>query len=260
MLAHVVKTFARPYCRLGPQALIATFVVFDIISLVIQAVGGGMAATATDSTPGTNTMVAGVFFQLFGLACFIVIGLDVAWNLYRNKPATTWLLRRKLPADEPVEPVPPLTLRWKIYVVSIVASVVLLLLRCIYRCIELLDGWHGDLLTHEVYLETLDGLPMLILVFSLNVLHPVIALGVQPSLGRGRVVLYWLTCTLCGSRHPRIADKSAAVADGLGNEDGLVGNADGEQPKGSEFNPIYDPQQAPDVQDLAAVRFNDAKA
>lgn len=263
MLAHVVKDFARPFCRVGPKALITTFVAFDIISLVIQAVGGGMASTQTDSTPGTNTMVAGVFFQLFALACFILVGLDVAWRLHKGTPVRSWLLRRKLTEEEEKVVVPPYTLRWKIYVSSIVISVILLLIRCIYRCIELLDGWHGDLLTHEVYLETLDGLPMLILVIVLNVLHPVLALGRQPSQGRGSVVLYWLTCTLCGTRH---ATKAAAVADGLGNEDGMgfglvdTNGTTAEQPKGADFNPVYDPTAPPTLQGLGQVHFDDAKA
>jgi hypothetical protein len=45
-------------------------------------------------------------------------------------------------------------------------------IRCIYRTVELLGGWSGYIITHEVYFACLDGLPMVIALITFNIFHP----------------------------------------------------------------------------------------
>lgn len=44
--------------------------------------------------------------------------------------------------------------------------------RSIYRTIELLQGWTGFLITHEVYFVVLDGAMMVLAVGIFNLFHP----------------------------------------------------------------------------------------
>ena len=47
-----------------------------------------------------------------------------------------------------------------------------MIIRGIYRSIELLQGWRGYLITHERYAIALEGCMMIIAVAIFNVFHP----------------------------------------------------------------------------------------
>ncbi|KAI5287065.1 hypothetical protein KEM54_006271 [Ascosphaera aggregata] len=82
-LADIIKTF-DPECESSrlprPQMYAWIFIPCDIISLVLQGAGGGIAATAIDSgsnpNPGTNVMIAGLAWQVFTLLIFIMLITD----------------------------------------------------------------------------------------------------------------------------------------------------------------------------------------
>lgn len=45
-------------------------------------------------------------------------------------------------------------------------------IRSIYRTIELADGWTGQIITTQVYFNVLDGAPIVLAMATLNVFHP----------------------------------------------------------------------------------------
>lgn len=80
--------------RLGPKALTWVFIVWDIVALVLQAIGGvrlsclsliiacadlktqamaSLAKTREDSKRGTNIMVAGIVFQLVAMIVYSIM-------------------------------------------------------------------------------------------------------------------------------------------------------------------------------------------
>ena len=73
--------------RLKPLTYSYIFVTADIISLILQAAGGAIAAIANDkktSNLGVNVMIAGLAFQVVSVALFILICLDFGWRLKRS--------------------------------------------------------------------------------------------------------------------------------------------------------------------------------
>ncbi|KAG9945505.1 RTA1-domain-containing protein, partial [Aureobasidium melanogenum] len=138
------------------------FCTVDIISLVIQAVGGGSAAVAFNSTPpgntkvGTDIMVAGIDFQL---ASVIVFSILFFLFLYRAA------LKLRLPAFKNDR-------NMKLLVLVTSFSILLIIMRSIYRTIELAGGWTGRVIETERYFIALDGAPMAALVIAFNILHP----------------------------------------------------------------------------------------
>ena len=64
----------------------------------------------------------------------------------------------------------PAKLRLMLLGVGIVT--VLTLIRSIYRTIELADRWSGQIITTQVYFNVLDGAPIFLAMFTLNVFHP----------------------------------------------------------------------------------------
>jgi hypothetical protein len=127
----------------------------DIISLALQAAGGGLAgrafSTDVDTKPGTYTMVAGILFQL--VATFIYTAF-LSIVLFRSS--------RTILANKPLRRLSFAT----------IVTVCCMIARNVFRSIELLEGWRGKLQTHEDYIIGLDGALMLLAVVMLNISHP----------------------------------------------------------------------------------------
>lgn len=49
--------------------------------------------------------------------------------------------------------------------------------RCIYRVLELSEGWRGYLITHEAFILTLDALMVLLSCLTFIPFHPVFVFG-----------------------------------------------------------------------------------
>ncbi|KAJ5817243.1 hypothetical protein N7447_009476 [Penicillium robsamsonii] len=146
---------------LTPKQYLWIFCTCDVISLVIQAVGGGLAASASgayggDTAPGTNTMVAGIVFQLVSISMFGVCTIDFVRRVIK-----LGLLRSMTGKGS-----------FMTLMVTMIISVLCIYIRSIYRTIELAQGWTGYLITHESYFIGLDGVLMIIAVGIFNVFHP----------------------------------------------------------------------------------------
>ena len=71
----------------------------------------------------------------------------------------------------------PKTKAFKIFVAAIVVSDVCILIRAIYRLIELSQGWRGYLITTEPWTYGLDGALMVICMAVWIFGHPGVTLG-----------------------------------------------------------------------------------
>lgn len=76
--------------RIAPRTYAIIFVCCDLLSLILQAAGGAITATADKDQPdlsdtGINIMIAGLASQVASLAAFIVLCAEFAWRVVRNK-------------------------------------------------------------------------------------------------------------------------------------------------------------------------------
>ncbi|KAJ5132490.1 hypothetical protein N7448_006648 [Penicillium atrosanguineum] len=159
LLGQFIRQLGRESSILKPSLYLWIFVTCDIISLVIQAIGGGMASgEATkvngNTAPGTNIMVAGIVFQLFSVTIFVLCAADFIRRSLRHN-----LLQQLTGSIIPL-------------LGAMILSVVCIYIRSIYRTIELSQGWTGYLITHESYFIGLDGAMMIIAVAVFNIIHP----------------------------------------------------------------------------------------
>ncbi|KZF22887.1 RTA1-domain-containing protein [Xylona heveae TC161] len=157
ILGRFLQILGQEYSFMKPTWYLWIFCTCDVLSLVIQAIGGGMASGQANSPngntkPGTDIMVAGIIFQLASITVFVYCMIDF---LYRLRVAP----REKRLSIRPL-------------LLAMTISVVVIYIRSIYRTIELLQGWSGYLITHERYFIALDGAMMVIAVGVFNVLHP----------------------------------------------------------------------------------------
>ncbi|RBR15527.1 hypothetical protein FVER53590_25993 [Fusarium verticillioides] len=167
ILGRLIQVFGRDCSILRPNLYLWIFCTCDVISLFVQAIGGGMASAAVkkvngNTEPGTNTMVAGIVFQLASMSLFVGLATDFLIRITRRG-----MLNAGKKSSIPI-------------LSAMTLSLLCIYLRSIYRTIELLQGWTGYLVTHERYFIALDGTMMVIAVGVFNFVHP--ATFLPPSL------------------------------------------------------------------------------
>lgn len=152
ILTLAVPVIGRDKSPLGPRLYLIIFMVVDFFSGSLQGIGGGMTAAAfgggADTKPGTYTMVAGVIWQLVSTCVF---GILCEWVILRARHviwSNPYLIR--------------------LFAATLLA-VTCMVIRGVYRSMELLQGWRGYLITHERFAIVLDGVMMFFAgaVFSL---------------------------------------------------------------------------------------------
>ncbi|WRT65291.1 uncharacterized protein IL334_002234 [Kwoniella shivajii] len=208
VLGMAINRLGPQYSLLKPKYYFATFITADVISLVLQAIGGGKAsAAAGDGVPtasATNIMVAGIIFQLISMGIFMLLGADFIIRATAEKPYQFQLRRIATETEKRTRRSSAQTLTevdtesqgkpeqdteaqhvreeqssehehiraWWILLVGVAISSTMILIRGIYRSIELTQGWTGHLMTTEMYQNILDALMMLIAVVIYNFINP----------------------------------------------------------------------------------------
>jgi hypothetical protein len=88
-LSRLVIVYGQDIARFSAKMYTLVFICCDVISLGLQAAGGGIAASAiggsAEEQSGVNVMIAGLSFQVVSLALFMVLGLDFVLAARRAK-------------------------------------------------------------------------------------------------------------------------------------------------------------------------------
>jgi hypothetical protein len=132
---RLILVFSQSICyldptiaRFNPKLIYWIFISADVVSLSLQAGGGGQSSTTSGSSKlGENISLAGLSFQVFTLVIFVLLAADYLVRFYR------------LPGRAKTSS------RFKMYLVFLSSSIVLILIRCVYRIDELKDGYSGSL-------------------------------------------------------------------------------------------------------------------
>ena len=158
VLMRMCVIVGRQYSPIPPVAYIWIFSSADVLSLVIQAIGGGMASQGQIqknqelATRGTRVMVGGICWQMLTMVVFVLFALVF---VVKVRMAQVKLSGR---------------LKW--FAAGMTLVTVCIFIRCIYRTVELLEGWTGYIITHEVFFIGLELVPMAICVWAFNLFHP----------------------------------------------------------------------------------------
>ena len=132
------------YSRFSPEFYYWIFIPCDILSLVLQAVGGALSSTSSGgSKTAVDVSIGGLSFQVFTLVIFISLAVEYAVRYLRAQRADP----RKT----------PLPRGFKVFVGFLSLSIVLILIRCAYRIDELSDGYNGPLIHDEGLFIGLEG-------------------------------------------------------------------------------------------------------
>lgn len=143
-----------------PGRVISTFVGLDAVIGALTANGAAIASDPTNSASrlrsGRDQFRASILLQL---VCFIAfIGLEITFH------------RRCLKAKNIVTP------RLRSVFILLYVSSGLILVRNIYRVIEVFEGLDGYIGSHEAFFYVFDGALMLINTVMFNIMHPMMFL------------------------------------------------------------------------------------
>ncbi|KMU77225.1 RTM1 protein [Coccidioides immitis RMSCC 3703] len=168
-IADIVKLLGPEASRLKPHHYAWIFIPCDVISLILQGAGGGIASVASqeneDPTTGTNVMVAGLVFQVFSLLMFILLTLEFLWRV-RNK-------RPKSISDESIkEKSSSRHQKFLLFGIPFALAILCIFIRCAFRVAELSNGWTGELIKHEDTFIALEGAMIAVSGVALNISHP----------------------------------------------------------------------------------------
>jgi hypothetical protein len=164
-LKHIVQSFGDGWSRVRPGWYTWIFIGCDLSSLVLQGVGGGMAASADFGSNmldiGTNRMLAGVIWQVVCLTFFVYFLGEYFFRTYRHRREIS-LQAMELFCDT----------KFRFFMMAIVSAYLTILVRCAYRIPELANGWRSELMRNEVEFIVLEGVMIVTAVAALTVFQP----------------------------------------------------------------------------------------
>ncbi|KAK1716714.1 hypothetical protein CaCOL14_011683 [Colletotrichum acutatum] len=165
-LGRIVVINGEAISRIKPRSYTTFFLGCDIVSLVVQAVGGGIAASTPLDNPhmidvGTNILVAGLSIQVACLFAFTACSLEFLWRVKKNpemrNPEFTDLVNSK---------------RYKLFLFALFGATAFLFIRTVFRSVELSEGFGGKLANQEVEFMILDGTMIILACSCLTIFHP----------------------------------------------------------------------------------------
>lgn len=136
------------------------FVSGDVLSLLMQASGGGIMAMGGEDNNnmeiGEYVIIGGLFVQLFVFGFFVVS--SAIFHRRMNKAPTA-------KGQDPL-------VRWRWYLMTLYVTSALIWVRSVFRAIEYIEGNKGYLMTTEAFLFVFDSVLIFVCMIWMNWFHP----------------------------------------------------------------------------------------
>lgn len=165
LISVMITNIGREYAPLPPKVILWSFIACDVIATVVQITGAALVGTAysngNDPNVPNNILLAGLAFQVFTFAVFIVC---LIWFLAKSRKVTTKA--------------------FKIFAAAVFIATLAVYLRTCIRLAETAEGLLEFLSTHEVIFGCLEFLPIVIAVYVFIYWHPGRWLGSKRTQGR----------------------------------------------------------------------------
>ncbi|KZP33547.1 RTA1-domain-containing protein [Athelia psychrophila] len=170
ILGRIVRKLGSRYSRLSPKWYTIVFCGFDIASLVVQALGGGIASGASTQSGtklGANIMLGGIATQMVFITVYAALAAEFIWRFFNDRP-----VRGDATSRQPEEPRVVMDKQLKTMIIALAFNTFCLYVRAVYRVIELSDGWNGKVISTQNYFNVFDGAMVVLAIYTLNFFHP----------------------------------------------------------------------------------------
>ncbi|KAI0156651.1 RTA1 like protein-domain-containing protein [Hypoxylon sp. FL1284] len=154
-MTKIVESLDPSLSRIRPKLYYIIFIISDVVSLVLQAVGGATSTTSSGSSQSAiDISLAGLSLQVVSLVIFCGLMADYIIRYARSGGKALASFRLKL------------------FVTFLGVAVLLILARCAYRVAELNEGYEGDLIHDEGLFIGLEGVLIVVAALALCIGHP----------------------------------------------------------------------------------------
>ncbi|KAE9989480.1 hypothetical protein EG327_002636 [Venturia inaequalis] len=163
-LKHITLCFGPESSRVPPKWYTWAFITTDILALIFQGAGGGIAATAdTDSfrNVGDALMMTGICLQV---ATLIVFGFLVVDYVVRRQKASTPLSSEAAFTKT--------STKFRLFAGALLIAYVLILIRCVYRIAEMAGGWRNPIMQNQGLFIGLDSTMVALATLLQTAFHP----------------------------------------------------------------------------------------
>ena len=165
----MIGLYGNHLSRFQPRTIAILLMASDFLSLVLQAVGGAIADTASTHSfrqVGVDIMIAGLFLQALSLAVFLLVFVDFSWRCRSGTLDAS-------PAKQQIRQ----SGMFKVFTASLLLATLAVLTRSVFRVVELWQGFSGELWNNETDFLILDGAMIGLAVICLTAMHPGFAFG-----------------------------------------------------------------------------------
>ncbi|TDL29586.1 RTA1-like protein [Rickenella mellea] len=147
---------AGKHLLIPPTRITAFFITSDVTTFLIQAAGGSISIAANDiktNKLGSNVFLAGLVLQLVSFLGFTSVYLLWLYRVRRYEPET-WRRDSSNPWHRD----------WRTLAGALVISCIGILIRSVYRTIELSQGFKGRIATVEAFFYAFDTFPLFLAI------------------------------------------------------------------------------------------------
>jgi hypothetical protein len=174
-LTRIIIMYGEHLSFFRARTIAIVFMTSDFLSLVLQAAGGAIAETAEEddlAQSGIDVMIAGLLLQAISLFVFSAVWIHFQFS--RKRGVLDQTPERISARGRSI---------FKIFQAGLMLATAAIIVRSVYRVVELWGGFSGELWNNENDFFILDGAMIGLAVVLLTVLHPGIAFSGQ-----------WTTC------------------------------------------------------------------
>ncbi|KAI5961120.1 RTA1 [Candida margitis] len=158
IFCELAKSLSAEFYSIVPLSYLAKiFVTGDIISLFVQASGGGLQVIQSDTLQvvGRASLITGVIVQFLFFAGFCYVFFRFAMRIRKNPTKRASTLESSFPKMG----------NWKHALMVLGSSCILLMVRSVFRCVEMIEGTNGHVQSREVYLFVLDTVMVQVTIY-----------------------------------------------------------------------------------------------
>jgi len=172
VLGRIIRRLGPQYSRLTPRRYSIIFVSCDIISLIVQALGGVLASGSqtpqSQANLGAAIALGGTIFQLMAIIAYCSLAYEFISRYTKDRPV------RRLASDEVFRG--KMDERLNRMLQAMLTMTVFIMIRTIYRVVEFAGGLNGTVLKTQWPFNLFDALMITLAMLTLNRFHPSIYL------------------------------------------------------------------------------------
>ena len=153
IVSVLINTYGPKYSPIPPKVVLGVFITCDVVATIVQIAGAALVGSAYSNrenpTTPNNILLAGLAFQVFTFAVFLLVLLLTLWKARQS----------------------PVTVSHSFLAALILATLAVYLRTC-FRLAETAEGLMQFLSTHEAFFGSLEFAPIVVAVYLFTYWHP----------------------------------------------------------------------------------------